>query len=148
MWLLLFPLKTVERIIHFLYPHTRQYRPAMRGFRNVDADIFQYIKWGIHNPRQVDPDIDDPTPSVLIVVQPPWILTYKDLESFARCSEVRLSSELLQRLFVTITQFPEFDVKDDNPPFRSKDRLWAKASLSFLAYLHWLMNTFRLALGS
>lgn len=61
----------------------------MRGFNDVDANIFQYIKWGIHNPHQVDPDVDDPLPSLLIVIQPPWILSLQDLESFVRCREVR-----------------------------------------------------------
>lgn len=79
-WMEELPLMTLQRVMHLTFLETENWKFSsdMRPYR--DASIFRHITWGPSNSN---------APKVLsIIVQPPWILSPRDLELFVRCQAV------------------------------------------------------------
>ncbi|KAJ2916015.1 hypothetical protein MD484_g4381, partial [Candolleomyces efflorescens] len=139
-WIDRLPFATVARILHLSLPETCDwaFRPAAQSHIELDPELFSYYTW---SPRTLPSDYSIAKAMerkrMLVAIQPPWILTLRDLEQFAgsRC-------------------FPPFVVPgpEDFPSYSSKDRLWAKMwdacvreKLHFFvltSYTHWVFGFF------
>lgn len=84
-WVAEYPLETVQRIMHLLFPITADYSFDSENRMEVDEEIFRHITWS--PTATMTPSVDKQ--SITVVIQPPWILSPKDLELFATCRSVR-----------------------------------------------------------
>ena len=104
MWLKLYPLNTVERLLHLLYPEqTHNWRfdaddPSLK----MDPDnlgiggrpsSFGFFRWSLDPgvPLNTSPDRKHlallNSRSVIVAYQPPWILSEADIREFANCED-------------------------------------------------------------
>jgi hypothetical protein len=98
-WIDRLPFATVTRILHLSLPETCDwaFRPAAQSHIELDPELFSYYTW---SPRTVPSDYSIAKAverkRMLVAIQPPWILTLRDLEQFAesRCVGVSLSFHL------------------------------------------------------
>ncbi|KIM85232.1 hypothetical protein PILCRDRAFT_817232 [Piloderma croceum F 1598] len=98
-WIDQLPLETVQRTMHLVYPETKNWKFVHNDVIDIDKDIFDHFQWK---------DRNDPQNSrLVVVVQPPWILSPQDVQNFQEC-----------QLFPTC--------KGRDPALKSKDRLWGK----------------------
>lgn len=81
MWIDQLPLGTVQRAVHLAYPETRNWGFFPSGEVDVDEDIFKHVEW--KNCKQAK------STKLIVVVQPPWVLSEQDLQSFRNCQSVR-----------------------------------------------------------
>lgn len=90
-WIDLLPLETVRRAVHLLYPETQPWSFASDA-DDPDHTIFKCITWS----QLVDHDDGRHCRSAMsIFIQPPWVLSVRDLESFCkRQSFLGLSSSM------------------------------------------------------
>ncbi|TCD69714.1 hypothetical protein EIP91_006481 [Steccherinum ochraceum] len=103
-WCMTLPLRTVQRVLHLaLGPEYARYRFREES-GDVDHPIFGTCSW-----RR-----DDGTPSVMIMVQPPWILASADIKAVWRHSE--LAS------IVAV----DSEGNETKPYYQSPERVWAK----------------------
>ncbi|KAI0928796.1 hypothetical protein AcW2_004685 [Taiwanofungus camphoratus] len=123
-WVAEYPLETVQRIMHLLFPITANYSFDSENRMEVDEEIFRHITWS--PTATVTPSVDKQ--SITVVIQPPWILSPKDLELFATCRSL-----------------PRESLPDGHPPalrYVSKERLWAKLwDVCFRRKSHWFVVT-------
>ncbi|KAI0341686.1 hypothetical protein BDW22DRAFT_259794 [Trametopsis cervina] len=105
-WITQFPLATLQRVLHLVFPHTQEwsFSPVMA---DADDDIVSCVTWDRRNP---DRSVDS---AVAVMMQPPWIVSAADLDSFVNCT--RLSH-------------PKENITDEEMEngYQSKERMWAK----------------------
>lgn len=80
-WVIEYPLATVQRIMHVAFPETTEWGFS-EPFDDVDDHFFRGMTWHL-----VDNGILVES-TVAVLVQPPWIVSYQDLEHFVSCNEV------------------------------------------------------------
>lgn len=104
-WVSQMVLDTLQRICHLSLPLTTDWSFNQMTLEDyMDSHLLRWFAWSrvFHDGRM--------TQSALAVfVQPPWILSQKDLELFASC-----------------TGLPPMGVDGSIPEYRSKHRLWSK----------------------
>ncbi|KAL1743952.1 hypothetical protein HDZ31DRAFT_83060 [Schizophyllum fasciatum] len=122
-WLDSLPLLTVSRIIHALFYDETKGHSFQHGPTDKDAAIFRYLTWapsleieGMDGQENSNMLIERFRRSVLVAVQPPWILGEHDMNNFAR-----------------LRQFPPFrgvepqvGEKPEPSDLEGKQRVWAK----------------------
>ena len=78
------PLKSSQRLLHILFPDTRQWKFKKQEGFDVDHKIFGYFLWAkTQRSGQV------PQNALVVAYQPPWILSQVDFEDFIKCGSVR-----------------------------------------------------------
>lgn len=100
-WLDNFPLQTVQRVFHIMFPATKDWGFVTLDDHGRDDDNFKKFHWTDVN--QDHPDIHDL--SVTVACQPPWILSDESMWQFTR-----------------LKSLPEGTTR----PLRGKERLWGK----------------------
>lgn len=130
-WVEQLPLRTASRALHSNFPDTRYWsiRPGPAG---DDGDVFRHFTWSFG-----EGDLEQH--SMLIAIQPSWILTPRDFDDFVGCKRVRAFSVQFRprvRALRYQTQFPlnrpksrkheETDAYETKCRLRSKERIWAK----------------------
>lgn len=79
-WIDLLPLETVRRAVHLLYPETKAWSFASDA-DDPDHAIFKCITWS----QLVDHDDERHCRNAMsIFIQPPWVLSVRDLELFGK----------------------------------------------------------------
>jgi hypothetical protein len=99
-------LQTAQCVMHLLYPLTVDFRFQLQEADGTqDEDIFRYFLWksDSHEPGETNPR------TLLVAVQPPWIASLQDLDSF-----------------VNLGRFPSH--ARTSAPLVGKERMWAKVS--------------------
>ncbi|KAI0831205.1 hypothetical protein BC628DRAFT_1311948 [Trametes gibbosa] len=120
-WVLEYPLATVNHIMHLVYPATVDFIMQSGGDDDVDKKIFRWARWG-RDEVTITEAQDTWSESVIVVVQPPWILTQADLERFVEC--------------------PTFPPPNSHTNMQSHDRLWGKIwDLCAQKHSHWFVLT-------
>lgn len=83
-WVSQFPLDSAQAVMHNIFPQTEDWSfSPVRS--DVDEDIFESYIW---SPTATTVNATGGPGSVSVFVQPPWILSPKDLQAFARCDAV------------------------------------------------------------
>ena len=115
---------TLRRIMHMVDPETEDWTFRLNTQPSHDAEIFRHFTWGPSNTNS--------RRLVTVIVQPPWILSPRDLDLFVKCQGVScLTHDLL--LSLTYHQIPTYDTENPDPlKYRAKERLWANVSQSLL----------------
>ncbi|KAI1795967.1 hypothetical protein LXA43DRAFT_696948 [Ganoderma leucocontextum] len=107
-WVRHFPLTTVRRLMHMLCPETLDYKMQHLGTpMNRDKGIMECFKWA-PDENAVTEASEFYRPTVMFFVQPPWMLSSKDLD-----------------IFVCTQKFPNPEAKD-RIRMRSHERVWSK----------------------
>ena len=91
LWTHYFPVRTAERVFHIMFPDTKDHKVRLNQASDQDENIFRHMTFGLRDPHQTNPedaDFASYPPSLIIVVQPPWILAPRDLESFVNSRKV------------------------------------------------------------
>jgi hypothetical protein len=74
--------------MHLICPQTRDWRfDEDDDESDRDRRMFRHFLWTLRNDDPVL-NVEIANRSVVVAFQPPWILSPKDLESFADCREV------------------------------------------------------------
>ncbi|KAH9842813.1 uncharacterized protein C8Q71DRAFT_734682 [Rhodofomes roseus] len=110
-WISLFPLDSAQAVMHNVFPQTEDWTFSQVK-SDIDEDIFQSYIW---SPTATASGVTDGLGSVTVFVQPPWILSPKDFESFVSCDVLR-----------RVDDFAHMDEDDKTYAYTSKERLWAK----------------------
>ncbi|KAJ3543369.1 hypothetical protein NM688_g5862 [Phlebia brevispora] len=125
-WVYDYPLATVQRIMHLTFGQTRQWEFS-EPVSDIDHHLVKTITWDY-----IIQDGMAAESSLVVIVQPPWIASAKDLESFVKCDKL-----------------PPLDAtKDHNSPFNefenNSQRLWAKIwdICSRRRCHHWVLTTY------
>lgn len=80
-WLDQLPFETVGRLLHIVYANTDNWKFVLQEDDETDYKIFRHYLWTTNDfPKSLISE-----QSVVVIVQPPWILTAKDLHEFADC---------------------------------------------------------------
>ncbi|TRM59362.1 hypothetical protein BD626DRAFT_508096 [Schizophyllum amplum] len=122
-WIDSLPLLTVQRIMHVLFYDATKGHSFQHGPTDQDSSIFRYLLWapalegeGIDGPQNTTMLIERFRRSVLVAVQPPWILSDQDIRNFA-----------------DLRHFPPFHgieprvgEKPEPSDLEGKQRIWAK----------------------
>ncbi|KAJ8594333.1 hypothetical protein M405DRAFT_784805 [Rhizopogon salebrosus TDB-379] len=83
-WIDILPLETVRRTIHILYPETRAWSFASDA-DDPDHNVFKCVTWS----QTVDHDDERHCRSAMsIFIQPPWVLSIRDIERFCKRQSV------------------------------------------------------------
>ncbi|KII88526.1 hypothetical protein PLICRDRAFT_627362 [Plicaturopsis crispa FD-325 SS-3] len=102
-WIDELPLETAQRAAQLAFPSLRQHEFVPNGEADpADHEIFNYFLWS-------DPLAESPFGNVVVVYQPPWILSLHDLKCF--CNK---------------QTFPSFPTGHGSKPLDSSERLWGK----------------------
>ncbi|KAH9934790.1 uncharacterized protein B0H18DRAFT_487913 [Fomitopsis serialis] len=110
-WISQFPLDSAQAVMHALFPQSDDWTFSHVN-PDIDEEIFQSYIWS--STATASSPTGGPG-SVMVFVQPPWILSTKDLESFVSCDVFRRVDDLAHMH------------EDDKPyAYTSKERLWAK----------------------
>jgi len=91
LWTHYFPIRTAERIFHIMFPDTKDHKVKLNYADDQDETLFRHMTFGLRDPHQTnteDEDFASYPPSLIIAVQPPWVLAPKDLESFVNSRKV------------------------------------------------------------
>jgi hypothetical protein len=80
-WVDQLPLETVQRTMHLVYPETQNWKFVHNDVLDIDKDIFDHFQWKDWAQPQ--------STRLVVVVQPPWILSPQDLQNFQNCELVR-----------------------------------------------------------
>jgi len=81
------PLKSAQRLLHILFPDTRQWKFKQQEGFDVDRKIFGYFTWT--KTQRYDTGSQN---AVVLAYQPPWILSQTDFEDFIKCGSVGMLS--------------------------------------------------------
>ncbi|KAK7693572.1 hypothetical protein QCA50_003141 [Cerrena zonata] len=82
-WVNELPLQTVQRIIHILKPESAPWTFEPVSEPDVDhRTLFRAMKW---TRSQHDKPEPDPECSFMVFIQPPWIISDHEMESFTKC---------------------------------------------------------------
>jgi hypothetical protein len=123
-WFDQLPFETVRRILNILYTNTDDWKFKSQLQEDIDDQILQHFLWTTDNLS--NQSISEQ--SVVVVVQPPWILSFRDLEEFAECHSVRSDYIVVLNVeFKLLIQFPVCPYPADAAPgLEGKHRLWGK----------------------
>ncbi|KAJ3571878.1 hypothetical protein NP233_g3450 [Leucocoprinus birnbaumii] len=77
------PLRTAQRLIHILFPDTRQWRFKHQDELDVDRKIFNYFLW-----TKTQRGSQNAQNALVIAYQPPWVLGQVDFEEFVKCGSL------------------------------------------------------------
>jgi len=94
------PLRTIQRICHITIPETHDFNwwnyDEIEG-PDPDRNLIRIYGWARHQPME-EPDgritIEPQNPTLLVFVQPPWILSSRDMQQFYKCKEVCMSPRM------------------------------------------------------
>lgn len=103
-WVNEYPLRTAQCVMHHSFRESMDYIFDFDSRNDPDHDILATLVFG-----HIDGDEAHP-PACLVFVQPPWILSPKDLELFVDCQTLRPAAD--DAGFIT--------------SYSSKERLWSK----------------------
>ncbi|KAI0374790.1 hypothetical protein BV20DRAFT_934853 [Pilatotrama ljubarskyi] len=104
-WVMEYPLSTVNHMMHLVYPVLADWTIQEGKDEDYDKQLFRWARWGRDETTITEAE-DTWAESVMIFVQPPWILTEADLEAFVRC--------------------PTFPPSNTRRKLKSNERLWGK----------------------
>lgn len=99
-WTHYFPLRTAERVLHIMFPDTKDHKVKLNYAADQDEDLFRHMTFSQRDPHQTNPEDEDFAsypPSLIIAIQPPWILAPRDLESFVDTRKVLMRLNPLRR---------------------------------------------------
>lgn len=82
-----YPLMTANHLVHQIFPRTRIYT-LQDGVEQVDEDIFRWVIWARDEETITASEDLYESDSVMIMVQPPWVLAKDDLQSFVQLGTV------------------------------------------------------------
>lgn len=74
-----------------MFPDTEDHKVRLNQASDQDGNLFRHMTFGRRDPHQTSPeDVDFASypPSLIIALQPPWILAPRDLESFVNSRKV------------------------------------------------------------
>lgn len=74
-----------------MFPDTKNHKVRLNQASDQDENLFRHMTFGLRDPHQTSPeDVDFASypPSLIIAIQPPWILAPRDLESFVNSRKV------------------------------------------------------------
>lgn len=89
-----------------MFPDTKDYKVGLNYASDQDETLFRHMTFGLRDPHQTnteDEDFASYPPSLVIAVQPPWILAPQDLESFVNCRKVVIRLDPPTRLYFLIS---------------------------------------------
>jgi hypothetical protein len=89
-WLENYPLATVQRAMHLTYPDSKAWVCQMDDSTHDDQDILRYFTWSAPVAGTSSRGVKNRQTSVVVIYQPPWILSSEDVERFVLCDSVRL----------------------------------------------------------
>ncbi|KAI8998725.1 hypothetical protein BD414DRAFT_131512 [Trametes punicea] len=120
-WVMEYPLATVNHMVHLVYPRTADFTLQEGKNKDDDGEIFRWVVWS-RDENTITEAQDTWSESVLIMVQPPWILTEADLDWFIRTNHL--------------------PVEKPHRRLKSNERLWGKV-WDMCAYkrAHWFVLT-------
>lgn len=121
------PLRTIQRICHITIPETHDFNwwnyDEIEG-SDPDRKLIRTFGWARQQPVE-EPDgrmtIEPLDPSLLVFVQPPWILSSRDMLQFYKCKEVCIPPVCPFSGLLTGMQLPKME-----RPLISNERLWGK----------------------
>ena len=121
------PLRTIQRLCHITIPETHDFNwwnyDEIEG-SDPDRILIRVYGWARQQPIE-EPDgritIEPQDPTLLVFVQPPWILSSRDMLQFYKCKEVCVLSIYRFSALLTSLQFPKKE-----RPLISNERLWGK----------------------
>lgn len=87
-WVIEYPLATINHMMHLVHPETVDY--ILQEGRNDGHDnaLIRWAYWG-RDENTITEALDTWSESVMVFIQPPWILTQADMEAFVGCPTVR-----------------------------------------------------------
>jgi hypothetical protein len=100
-WTHYYPLRTAERVLHLMFPDTMDHKVKLNYTSDPDENLFRHMTFSPCDPHQTtreDEDFASYPPSLIIAIQPPWILSPRDLESFVGTHKVFMCHNFLCRL--------------------------------------------------
>ncbi|KAF9241359.1 hypothetical protein BU15DRAFT_73485 [Melanogaster broomeanus] len=100
-WVDHFPLRTVQRILHILYPQTKDWGFVSETQSHYDNHIFKEFYF---THKEHSPTAEIASNSVLVACQPPWVLSEEDMWQFTELKSLPAGNSRL----------------------RGKERLWSK----------------------
>jgi hypothetical protein len=107
-WINNLPLATTQRVMHLICPQTRDWRfDEDDDESDRDSRLFRHYLWTLRHDDLV-PNLEIAKRSVVVAFQPPWILSAKDLESFADCREVSFLGHNKSSHWLTFVSFHHF----------------------------------------
>jgi len=74
-----------------MFPDTKNHKVRLNQASDQDENLFRHMTFGLRDPHQTsleDIDFASYPPSLIIAIQPPWILAPRDLESFVNSRKV------------------------------------------------------------
>lgn len=88
-WVDHFPLQTVQRVLHIMFPQTKNWGfiSDIRGTN--DREIFKEFYF---TDTRSSPSLETGLNSVVVVCQPPWILSPEDMWQFTELKSVGTSN--------------------------------------------------------
>ncbi|OBZ75734.1 hypothetical protein A0H81_04415 [Grifola frondosa] len=122
-WVLEYPLATVKRLVHLVFPETKLWNLDLHRRDDIDEDLIRHFTW-CPKPSLITSVEDTWKPSMTIFVQPPWIVSPKELELFITCGTLRPPRS------------------DHEYPYESHERLWGKIwDVCIRKQSHWFVLT-------
>lgn len=101
-WIDHFPLRTIQRVLHIIFPQIRDWNFVSDNTGTDNTDIYkEFYFTDTRNP----PSPDIRYNSVVVVCQPPWVLSDEDMWQFTELKSLPTNNA---------------------PPLRAKERLWAR----------------------
>ena len=84
-WVDHFPLRTVQRILHILYPQSKDWGFVSETQSHYDDHIFKEFYF---TRTECPPTAEIASNSVLVACQPPWVLSNEDMWQFTELRSV------------------------------------------------------------
>lgn len=104
-WVREYPLATVQRLLHIIFPETKPWAFHAESDHDPDAEVVGFYTWEARNRQK---QLMNSTLAVMVL--PPWIASPADLVAMTKCRKLRRR------------RFPE----DSDPQWKACERLWAK----------------------
>ena len=119
------PLRSAQRLLHILFPDTRQWKFKQQEGFDVDCKFFGYFLWT--KTQRYDQGSQN---AVVLAYQPPWILSQTDFEGFIKCGSVNMLSSYKDKYWnlQLPPHMPSGHLYPSDLP--SKHKIWAKVSIS------------------
>lgn len=89
-----------------MFPDAKDYKVRLNYANDQDEALFRHMSFGLRDPHQTNPEDEDFAsypPSLIIAIQPPWILAPRDLESFVNSRKVLVCPDPLSWFFSLIS---------------------------------------------
>lgn len=87
-WVNHFPLQTVQRVLHIMFPQTKDWSFTSNITGSNDQEIFK--EFYFTDTRELA-SLETGPNSVVVVCQPPWILSHEDMWQFTELKSVSTS---------------------------------------------------------